>query len=114
MTIHPSDLGNGHALPELRKTLPTIPELSTDPDARELAYAYASHATWLRHQWPALVETIEKLQRSDQAILDRLDVLVKRGDTKKMLTALRVTSVLAAVAVIAFVSTLAWAQYHGH
>lgn len=59
-------------IPKLARDLPTLPELSSEPDYRELAMAYGAVSVAYTQQWPALVDAIGRLERNDEIVLEEL------------------------------------------
>jgi hypothetical protein len=99
-----SSIGNGRPIPSIRRPLPTLPELSSEPDHRELALAYATVALAYQQQWPAVVHEFDRLHA-------KLDAILARGSAER---AVRVMAVLNAATLIAVIMMLAWQCHNGH
>jgi hypothetical protein len=93
------------SIPPLRRTLPTLPELSSEPDHRELAMAYANHLLWLRQQWPAVVDAIEANAADRLLVHQKLDRLLK-SDPAKAMVAVRIMAIVTAIAIVACIACL--------
>ncbi len=54
---------NAYEAPPLSRNPPPIPDMPEDATAIELARGYASVSAFILHQWPALIATLDRIER---------------------------------------------------